>query len=1123
MAGNDFNNNPLINPSLVVFSPANVFAQSGGGYSSILNLVDTEITLHQARICSVSGGFMQSKPDTRLARALLVVCLSLPLMLLSGVSQAQTNVAVNKPVAASSALQPAGNAVDGNAASRWESTHGETPSWISVDLGAVYSLSRTEIDWEAANAANYEVQGSLDGSQWTRLAIEVGGSFGNRTDQHVLAGNYRFLRIYCTQRSSGNLWGYSIFEWRVQGSLLASSASSALALPLPVAQVTASSQLQPAANALDNNPATRWETNHGAGPAWIAVDLGAAHSLTRAVIDWEAANAADYQLQGSQDNSQWVNLTTRTGAAFGNRTDTLDISGSYRYLRIYATQRSAGNSWGYSIFEWKIYGSAISASSSSRSSQVSSSAISSSLVSSSRSSQSSSRSSSSVVSSQPTALQYQPLFATQFPAGEARNWRIEPDGTIVTYGSGRARSRHEAEDIFYTFPAFYHEHRTFHFEIHDHTPKGESRVDIYYEPEYANFNDIGCRKSLFNPYRSYFGDNGGFTRIRAADAATGKGERWHCVGTRFVPTEREGLTRLRAGDFYDFEFQQWLGFTETDPRVSAQRVYYTDTFRIKLGSPGLYIVNNDALNGKLASGGSATAAPVRAYVGVAQADVISTTGTLVDSGSQGYMAIRSPQAIAKGYQIPGYQVNTPANNATVTYRHNGQTYTDQVLDYAPGAASPFIVDRASYDWTSFFREALNIRWETHNQFLNGRRIFHTDFVNGSHFEPGNPDFPALANLATGLTINSSCVGCHINNGRGPAPVAGNLGNTLAVKVSSGQLDALGNPAPHGYFGKVLQPRSRAGSVPAEGNLQLSYTSVSGTYNDGSRYELQAPQYQPHIQDTQGGTLDFFSARMPQTIVGLGLLEAVPEAQLLARHDPQDADGDGISGRAALVRDMRTGESRIGRFGWKASVASLEEFTADALHEDIGVGTSILPGSACGQVQTACRANSNNAVELNDERLKLLTVYMQALGAPARRAETVNNADVQRGEQRFRDFGCAACHTPELTTDHAHPLAELRGQTIRPYTDLLLHDMGEGLADRLSQDAATNREWRTPPLWGLGLTQAVNGHTRLLHDGRARNIEEAILWHGGEAAASQAAFRAATAAQRNDLVKFLESL
>ncbi len=607
---------------------------------------------------------------------------------------AQTNLALNKTATASSSLIAAANAVDGNGGTRWESAHGNGPSWLSVDLGANVNLSSVVIDWEAANAANYDVQGSTNGSTWVNLASRSGGTFGTRTDTVAVTGSYRFVRINATQRSAGNAWGYSVWELKVYGSTAASSGSSNSA-NTNLAQgaiVAASSQVQPATMAIDTNAGTRWESTHGVDPAWISLDFGSAKPLASVVIDWEAANAANYEVQGSTNNSSWTTLASRTGGTFGARTDTIALNGSYRYLRIYGTARSAGNQWGYSIIELKVYSSGGLASSASSTSSAP-------VVVSSRAASSVGVASSVSI---PVNVTYKPLYPNQSTPEISRNWRIEADGTIVTFGSGRARARHEAEDIFYTFPSFYHEHRTFKFEVHDHTPKGESRVEIFYEPEYANFNDIGCRKSLFNPYRSYFGDNGGFTRIRNADPATGKGELWRCTGTRFVPGEREGQTALRTGEFYDFEFQQWLGFTDTDPRVSAQRVYYTDTFRIKLGSPGLYIVNNDELNAKLSSGGAATAAPVRAFKGIAQADVISTSGVLADSGAPGYQSIRSPQSIAKGYQKPSYLLTNPANNATVTYRDGNQTFTDQVIEYAPTAASPFIVDRHTHLWTAFF-------------------------------------------------------------------------------------------------------------------------------------------------------------------------------------------------------------------------------------------------------------------------------------------------------------------------------------------------------------------------------------------------------------------------------------
>jgi hypothetical protein len=305
---------------------------------------------------------------------------------------AQTNIAFNKPTTASSAIQPTSSAVDGNGSTRWESIQGLNTGWLQVDLGAAYSLTSTAIDWEAANAATYDVQGSIDNSNWTTIISRSGGTFGNRTDNLTLNGNYRYLRINATSRSVGNYWGYSIWEWRVFGSavisssskssskssssissLSSSSSTSVSIVNLALGGITsASTALGASANAVDGNMSTRWESTHGIDPSWIRVDLKAEKSLTSVVIFWEAANAANYEIQGSNDNSSWTTLAARTGGAFGNRTDTVAVSGSYRYVRIYGTTRSVGNYWGYSIFELQVFGpgnvSSLSSSSSSSSS-----------------------------------------------------------------------------------------------------------------------------------------------------------------------------------------------------------------------------------------------------------------------------------------------------------------------------------------------------------------------------------------------------------------------------------------------------------------------------------------------------------------------------------------------------------------------------------------------------------------------------------------------------------------------------------------------------------------------------------------------------------------------------------
>lgn len=693
---------------------------------------------------------------------------------------------------------------------------------------------------------------------------------------------------------------------------------------------------------------------------------------------------------------------------------------------------------------------------------------------------------------------YAPLFTTTYTPAESVNWRIESDGTIVTFGSGRARSRHESENIFYTFPVRYHEHRTFGFEIHDHVAAGGNSIEIFYEPQYAHYRQPECRSAYGNPWRAAFNNNATFnpTPVQVA-RPDGTGQKWVCRITRNAHAGSDGV--LRIGDWMEVEFQQFLGLNQGDPVVQGQTVYYTDTYRFRIGHPGLYIEGNEALNTRLAAGGAATAPFVRAGDTVAPSQVVS------QSGNQ------------------------------LTYRNDAnQVVTHKILDDL-GNYNTYVVDSGSTDYTSFFREALNIRWPAHNDFLNGRRLFHSSFRDGAHAEPGNPAHTGVAGLATNLTVQESCIGCHRNNGRGAAPQAAQALTTTVMKLSSGATDAAGRPLPHYHFGDTLQPRSLAATVAAEPQARVSYVETQGSYGDGANYSLQQPSYRfvdsdDRIfasaflaQEPPGRGIAFYSARMPQTVAGLGLLEAVDEETLLLKHDPNDTDGDGISGRVALVQPAGPGLPQIGRFGWKADKSSLRNFSAAALRGEIGVRSSLLPTLDCGTSQTSCQQLAQQAGAISDADLALIASYVQLIGAPSRRPDTIDLPNVVAGEAVFQQLRCGSCHTASLQTGYRHPRAELRGQTIRPYTDLLLHDLGAELADQLTSQADINREWRTPPLWGLGLREAVNGHGRLLHDGRARTIAEAILWHGGEAQASREAFRTLPVASRTALIEFLESL
>ncbi len=400
----------------------------------------------------------------------------------------------------------------------------------------------------------------------------------------------------------------------------------------------------------------------------------------------------------------------------------------------------------------------------------------------------------------------------------------------------------------------------------------------------------------------------------------------------------------------------------------------------------------------------------------------------------------------------------------------------------------------------FMQMAGNLAGMNAQPFVLGRRAIHTDFEDGHHNEdPENPYWTEQAGKLGPLYINESCDACHTRNTRSLPPNVGEAFKQFVFKVG----DAEGNP--HAQLGRVFQPGEFAGAQ--EGVVKLAAWNEA---EDG----LRTPQYA-----FEGTVPENFSARAAPQLVGMGLLEAIPESFILANADPDDANGDGISGRAHVLGDPVTGDLRLGRFGWKAGQATVRYQVASALNTDMGVMTSVFPQPDCGSAQQGC--GDAAGPEFNDEDLDHLVKYISLLGIRARR--DLNDPIALKGEELFETVGCSSCHVPTAQTSAFHPLGELRDQTIHPYTDLLLHDMGPGLADTLSEGDADGAEWRTPPLWSIGLTADVNGGEAYLHDGRARSLDEAIRWHGGEGEASRAAYTGLSAEDRAAIIAFLKSL
>lgn len=400
----------------------------------------------------------------------------------------------------------------------------------------------------------------------------------------------------------------------------------------------------------------------------------------------------------------------------------------------------------------------------------------------------------------------------------------------------------------------------------------------------------------------------------------------------------------------------------------------------------------------------------------------------------------------------------------------------------------------------FMQLAQNMAPQNGQQFVLGRRVLHTNFVTGAHDEPDNPVWTEQAGKGGPHFINTSCNSCHVRNGRSLPPAINADMYNFVVKVG----DAMGNP--HPQIGGALQPQNSAGKA-GEGEIFISgWTESNG---------LRKPVY----KFTGAVVPTNFSVRASPQLVGMGLLDAIPESNIQALEDPSDANGDGISGRMSIVTDPENGFPRLGRFGWKAGKASVAHQVAGAFNSDMGVMTKIFPKPDCGSAQTDCGNTSGK--ELDDTLLQQIIDYTSLLGVSARR--DYKDPTALHGEALFASAGCATCHIPTQKTSAYHPKAELRNQTIHPYTDLLLHDMGPDLADNLPEGTASGAEWRTAPLWSIGLTSGVSEGEAYLHDGRARTIGEAILWHGGEGEKAANNFKAMSDGDKEALIKFIKSL
>ena len=452
--------------------------------------------------------------------------------------------------------------------------------------------------------------------------------------------------------------------------------------------------------------------------------------------------------------------------------------------------------------------------------------------------------------------------------------------------------------------------------------------------------------------------------------------------------------------------------------------------------------------------------------------------------------------------------------------------TPEKYEAKPGGAATV---RARDTADAFSLSSANMPFAREMDFKLGNGLFRKTWVAAPSSTRASDGLGPLYNAR-------GCQDCHLKDGRGRVPDEGGSAVSMFLRLSipggepPGDIEEWLATQPDPTYGGQLQDFA-ANGLPPEGRMAITYQDQPVTLGDGSvvtlrkpTYALADPGYGPPRADLM------LSPRVAPQMIGLGLLEAIPAADILANADPDDANGDGISGRASIVPSAEFGVPMLGRFGLKGGAPTIREQSAGAFSGDMGLSTPVKPDphGECSMAQADCRAapvgqepDTRDGLEVDAKSLDLVTFYSRNLAVPERRR--IDDPAVLRGKALFYQAGCPACHVPKFVTNRLKDQPEQSFQLIWPYSDLLLHDLGPGLADNRPEGRASGSEWRTAPLWGIGLTGTVSGRTEFLHDGRARNLTEAILWHGGEAQAARDSFAGMTRADRDAILEFLGSL
>jgi CxxC motif-containing protein (DUF1111 family) len=803
---------------------------------------------------------------------------------------------------------------------------------------------------------------------------------------------------------------------------------------------------------------------------------------------WENAYGKEYALQTSDDGQTWTRVRYVSNGQGGTE-EFFNLGINARYIRLQGVARAT--QYGYSLFEvqFKTPGSDNTIANATTSAQK--------------------------FPANGSGLTPLPTFAEPI---ETLQFSL-PDGTLVTRFGVRGLARHGRErgeewnEIGYgpnetvdpvtgqpvdkgpgnylTFVAQYFKNRTWGFEVIDN-----SRVAGVTKPTL-----------IVNQYNTVDFLPGGVAFFRAFDRPGVTGYGWMAPG-QLVDSN---VTICKP-----------VAYPQNGKLASANGINGGCTLLIK-EYPGYNALDaNGFPNGQSVPARSLVAGDIIEV----SPSMFSTTDAMAAKGDNGgirYYANEWVYVVGAGLK-PWYGVLPRLNSVPLPV---------ETLSGGAGSVSYNYSDNGLF---MFQQPHNNVGMQNMQRFVEGRRLVHTNFTTGDHNEPGNDRYLPAVGLQGPRFNQSACIGCHVNNGRSPAPMALNQRlDNMAVRVAS--IDSSGQQLPHPRYGSAIQMNaiSSTGTPQDWGNSVrvAGFETRTVKLADGTAVELRKPTL-----GFDGPVPDAVSLRAAQPMIGAGLLEAVPEADILARVRTTP-DEDGVKGQANFVYDPETGAVRLGRFGWKAAKVSLRHQAASALLLDMSVTSPVYPNRSCSTDPAGCRSAPAQS-GISEADLQSISRYLALVAVPAQRSipsgfpkgvapldeHRVDPVQVAAGARLFQGMRCTACHTAEMKTGSGHLFAELRNQTIKPYTDLLLHDMGAGLADKLVEGQASGSMWRTPALWGIGYTDKVMGNSAkvgYLHDGRARNLVEAIMWHGGEADRARQRFENLSKADRDSLVAFLKSL